>query len=86
MDGRQTLIAAGDAAFPLFFDVPQEGAQQVRIDVRDEQLVHFLMCLGGNEHHQQANRITIALLSIAGQIPLPDEIFHQEAPDPRAKG
>jgi hypothetical protein len=43
MDGRQTLIATGDAAFPLFFDVPQEGAQQARIDVRNEQLVHFLM-------------------------------------------
>jgi hypothetical protein len=36
MDGCQTLIAAGDAAFSLFFDMPQEGAQQVRIDVRDE--------------------------------------------------
>jgi hypothetical protein len=50
MDGRQTLVAAGDAAFPLFFDVPQEGAQQVRIDVEDEQFVHFLMCHSGSEN------------------------------------
>src|ERR1035441_2558255 len=78
MDGRQTLIATGDAAFPLFFDVLQEGAQQVRIDVRDEQLVHFFMCLGSNEHHQQAHGIAIALLWLAGQIPLPDEVFQQE--------
>jgi hypothetical protein len=76
MDGRQTLIAAGDSAFPLFFDVPQEGAQQVRIDVGDEQLVHFLMCLGGSEHNEQANSVAIALLCVAGQIPLPDEVFH----------
>jgi hypothetical protein len=38
MDGCQALVAAGDAAFSLLFDVPQEGAQQVSIDVGDEQL------------------------------------------------
>src|SRR5580658_1577497 len=86
MDGGQTLVAAGDAALSLLFDMPQEGAQQFRIDVGDEQLIYFLMCVGGSEHHQKADGIAIALLSIAGQIPLPDEVFHQEAPDPRTEG
>src|SRR5258708_6374627 len=86
MDGSQTLVPAGDAAFSLFFDMPQKGAQQVCIDVGDEQLVYFLMRLRGNEHHQQANGIAIALLCVAGQIPLPNEVFHQEAPDPRTEG
>jgi hypothetical protein len=40
------------------------------------------MRLGGSKHHQQANGIAIALLCVASQIPLPDEIFQQEAPDP----
>ena len=66
--------------------MPQEGAQQVRVDVGDEQLIIFLISLSSSKHHQEADRIAIALLSIAGQIPLPDEVFHQEAPDPRTKG
>src|ERR1035441_827930 len=85
MDGSQTLVAAGDAAFSLLFDVPQEGTQQVRIDIGDEQLICFLMCLGRSEHHEQPDCIAIALLCIAGQISLSNEVFHQEAPDPRTE-
>src|SRR6202035_5908588 len=66
--------------------VLQEGAQLVSIDVRDEQLIYLLTCSGSSEHHQQANSIAIAVLSVASQISFPDEVFHQEAPDPRSKG
>src|SRR6516164_1153763 len=86
MDGRKTLITAGDAAFSFLFNVPQEGTQQVSIDVGDEQLVHFLMCLRSSEDHEQPDCVAIALLRIASQIPLADEVLHQEAPDPRTQG
>src|SRR5215471_3557989 len=80
------MVSAGDAAFTLFFNVPQEGAQQVRIDVWNKQFVYFLMYLRGSEHHQQANGIAIALLCVTGKISLRDEVLHQEASDPRAEG
>ena len=82
MNGRQPLIASGDRAATLLFEVPQEGPDQVGVDVGDKKFVRFLPQPTGREHDQKTQRIPIALLRVPREVAIIGQMLHQEAPYP----
>jgi hypothetical protein len=84
VDRRQTLIARSDAALALLFHVGEEEADAIGREVFDAKFIHRLSYLAGNEGHQLAKRITIAVLCVARQIAFGNQMFNKEATDPRS--
>jgi hypothetical protein len=73
MDGGQTLISSGTSALSRFFEVSQEDAQQIGRNVLDHQPFDCSTRSAHSKWDKQAERIAVALLSVACQVPLPYE-------------
>jgi hypothetical protein len=63
----------------------EDDAHGVSRHVFDFQTIDVLSGMGGEMREKQPQRVTIALLSIASEVPFCDQMFEQEPFDPRAK-
>ena len=54
-------------------------------EIAHGQPVHGLAQLAADERQQQAEGVAVALAGVPGQIAFGDDMFAQEAPEPRAE-
>jgi hypothetical protein len=85
MDGSQALVARRHPTASLVLDFLQEGSNLVGREVFNPEPIDRPPDGLGHEGQEQTKRVTVALLRVAGEVALADEVFQQEAPDPRAE-
>ena len=81
--GGQALVARGDAVATRFFEVAQEGAHQLGIDLldRDAGRVGAMSC--GDEAEQQQQAVAIAVAGMGAEVAVRVELLEQETADER---
>src|SRR5262249_53915452 len=84
-DCCQALVARGGTTAPLLCQLAQEGPYSIGREVFDPEPVEALAGAAGGERQEQAQRVAVAALGVAGQIAFADEVLKQEAPDPRTQ-
>src|SRR5262245_54464939 len=85
MDGGQALVARRHPTSSLVLDFLQKGSNPISREVFNPQPVYWPPHGSGHEGKEQTKRVAVALLRVAGEVTLADEVFQQEAPDPRAE-
>src|SRR3972149_985554 len=85
MDRRKTLISRGDPTAATFFQILKESSGACWRDVFHVELVDPSVSDASNKRQELLQRIPIALLRIAGEIPLANEILQQKPADPGAQ-
>src|SRR5437867_11825500 len=86
VNGRQALIARGDATAAVSLDVTEELPHQLRRHVDHRQSVHGLVQAPRHEGEQLAHRVSIAAPRVRRQIALTDQVLQEESANPRSKG
>ena len=84
-DGRQALIAGGHGAAALGFQIGEKLKHARGCQVAQREAVDRLAGLGADERQQQGEGVPVALLRVGGEVALGDDVFGQEAAQPRAE-
>src|SRR5712692_2687579 len=85
VDRRQSLVARPYAASSALLDVPKKATHHVRRHLSDDELVDGPLVRIGHKRNQEAQRVAIAVLRVAREIALDDEVLDQKAADPTAQ-
>jgi hypothetical protein len=75
MDCCQPLIAGSDRAAALTFEVHKKASDQVRRQILDCQPINGLAGVLCREGHQEPERVAVAVLRVAGEISLADQML-----------
>jgi hypothetical protein len=75
MDCRETLISRGDPTAACFFQVLKERPGAGWRNVLQTKSLDPAMRAAGDEQQELLQRITVALLRIAGEVPLNNEVL-----------
>src|SRR5262249_20139969 len=67
------------------FQVLKEGANPGGREVFYAESIDPPPGTTGGEGQEQTQRVAVTLLRVGGQVPLADQVLHQEAPDPRTQ-
>ena len=85
MDRRQSLVARRDAAAAFLLESCRKARTRSAERSSTPSRSIGLRSAAGGEGQEQTQRVAVALLRVAGEVALADEVLQQEAPDPRAE-
>jgi hypothetical protein len=75
MDCGQALVARCHPTAPLFLDFLQEGANLIGREVFNPEPIDWPPHGADREGQEQAERVAVALLRVAGEVSLADKVF-----------
>ena len=84
-DGSKPLVAGSDLAAPRGLEVGEKSADEIRREIDHSETIDRLFLHPCDERDEQAERVAVAVLGIAGEIAFSDDMFQQKAPYPWAK-
>ena len=84
-DGREALISRRDPTAARHFHVLKECSRASQRQVSDLEPIEPSVGTAGNKRQELLQCVPIALLRVACEIPLDNEIFQQESADPVAQ-
>ncbi len=84
-DRRQPLVAGLHGAAAVILEIVEELAHVPGREVLHRDPFDWLAGLGADERQQECEGIAVALLCVAGEVALGDDVFGQEAAQPGAE-
>jgi hypothetical protein len=81
-DGRQTLISRVDSTAASFFHILKESSRAGRREILHPEPIDPAAGTTSDERQKLLQGVPIALLGIASEVPLNNEVFEQEPADP----
>src|SRR5262245_6407065 len=81
-DGSEPLLAGGESALARGFELGKKAANKIRRYIDQQEAVDGLFPFLGHERNEQAKCVAVAVLSIAREVALSDDMFQQNPSDP----
>jgi hypothetical protein len=74
-NGSKALVAGGDTAAPGGLEIREKEPHELGRDIDDRKTVDLFSGLLGHEGNDLTKRITVAMLGIAGEIALGNDVL-----------
>ena len=84
-DGGKPLVTGGDFAATRGLEIGEKSTDEIGREIDDSETVDGLLLHLRDKWNEQSERVAVAVLSIAGEIALSDDMFQQKATNPWAK-
>jgi hypothetical protein len=79
------LVTSGDFAATRGLKIGEKSTDEIGREIDDSETVDGLLLHLSDKWDEQGERVAVAVLSVAGEIALSDDMFQQKATNPRAK-